>query len=148
MNPEEARAALDDVRAVKSRLTERTRWPLWRHLLYGLVMTMVSAAPAFDLWLQAALLIAAVALVPVIVWIDRRHFGMFVSGYQGSRTKWALLASIGVALAGMFAMLVLPLEPPEPTLLAIVLGVFGGSTALSMWWERLYRADLANEEPR
>lgn len=147
MKPEEARAALEDVARVKSRLTQRVAWPLWRHLLAGLVSALLVGGSAFTGWPMFIAYAAVVVLAALIVWLDRRYSGMFVSGYRGARTKWAMLASAAVTVAGVGAIYLLPLQPPtDPIFIGVIAVVLAGTTAASIWWERLYRAELSAKE--
>lgn len=143
MKPDEARSALDGVDRVEARLGSRARWPLWRHGLVGVVAGLLVAASASSGWVSVTLYASLLAMTLAVVWLDRRQFGMFVSGYRGTRPRWAVAASVLVIGASLFATFYLDLQPSfDPLFVGIVLGAIAGSTLTSLWWERLYRAEL------
>ena len=143
MDKNEALASLDAVRHTRGKLAQRSHWPLWRHALFGLL----EATLIFGISLPfAGMAICVVVAVATIVWIsydDKQRYGMFVSGWQGTRPKLVLL---GLAIV-VGAMAVLSIsargEPvPSPTAIAAALVTFILCTLGSLWWQKLYQQEL------
>ncbi len=143
MDRNEALASLDAVRHTRGKLAQRSQWPLWRHALFGLV----EATFIFGISLPTAgLVVCMVIAVATMAWIihdDKQRYGMFVSGWQGTRPKLVLFGL--VAVAGAMAVLSISArgEPvPSPTAIVAALVTFTLCTLGSLWWQKLYRQEL------
>ena len=139
-NPRRALAALE---ATDERLAQRMRWPLWRHMAAGLLMSLIVAAAAMPRNLAAAAFAAGLVLVLVIARDDKKRHGMFVSGYQRGRTKWVVAAIILTTLSAVIVVRTQLSEGIADALFWVVLAiVFSGTTMLSLLWERVYGDDI------
>lgn len=137
------RRALDALEAIDERLAQRMRWPLWRHMAAGLLMSLIVAAAGVPRNLAAAAFAAGLVLVLVVVRDDKKRHGMFVSGYQRGRTKWVVAA---IFLTTLSAVLVVRTQLSEgiadPLFWVVLAIVFSGTTMLSLLWERVYSDDI------
>ena len=139
-DPRRALAALE---ATDERLAQRMRWPLWRHMAAGLLMSLIVAASAMPRNLAAAAFAAGLVLVLVIVRDDKKRHGMFVSGYQRGRTKWVVAAIFLTTLSAIIVVRTRLGEGIADLLFWGVLAiVFSGTTMLSLLWERVYGDDI------
>ena len=137
------RRALDALEAIDERLAQRMRWPLWRHMAAGLLMSLIVAAAGVPRNLAAAAFAAALVLVLVIVRDDKKRHGMFVGGYQRGRTKWVVAAIILTTLSAVIVVRTQLSEGIADALFWVVLAiVFSGTTMLSLLWERVYGDDI------
>lgn len=137
------RRALDALEAIDERLAQRMRWPLWRHMAAGLLMSLIVAAAGVPRNLAAAAFAAGLVLVLVIVRDDKKRHGMFVSGYQRGRTKWVVAAIILTTLSAVLVVRTQLSEGIADPLFWVVLAiVFSGTTMLSLLWERVYGDDI------
>ncbi|WP_431469126.1 hypothetical protein [Sphingosinithalassobacter sp. LHW66-3] len=145
MSPEEARAALAQVQQTDQRMATRMRWPFRRHAMFGLCEALIVGGIGTGHPVGIAAMGAGCALTAVLILDDKKRHGMFVSGLQGRRTWPALAIAVILALAGVIGALALrDAEGVDPRVLAIAAVVWAGCTAASLWWERLYRAELAS----
>lgn len=149
MNPNEAAAALDRVVHTEKKLGERTRWPVRRHAMFGLVEGLVVAGLAQPTLLAAAMIVGALALLLVCVSRDRRRDGIFVSGWQPGATR-PLTILITLFVLAMAATAIMTRKSGGADALGYLLGVitFLVCAAASLRWEKIYRADLAGKAAR
>ena len=139
-DPRRALAALE---ATDERLAQRMRWPVWRHMAAGLLMSLIVAAAAVPRNLAAAAFAAGLVLVLVIARDDKKRHGMFVSGYQRGRTKWVVAAIIMLTLSAIIvARTQLGDGIADPLFWVVLAIVFSGTTMLSLLWERVYGDDI------
>lgn len=139
-DPRRTLAALE---AIDERLARRMRWPLWRHMAAGLLMSLIVAAAGVPRNLAAAAFAAGLLLVLVIVRDDKKRHGMFVSGYQRGRTKWVVAAIILSTLSGIIVVRTqLSGGIADPLFWVVLAIVFSGTTMLSLLWERVYGDDI------
>lgn len=143
MDRNEAHAALDGIRHTQGKLAERSQWPLWRHGLFGLSEGIL----VFGISLPFPASLAAIAITSaLVVWIihdDKKRYGMFVSGFRGRKPRLAVGALI-VVLLGMCALsLTARHEPvPAPAAMLAALVTIIACTIGSVWWQKLYQAEL------
>ena len=57
------------------------------------------ATPAFELPIRISILVALLALVPIIIHSDRKRMGMFINGYRRGKTKIVALTILAVELS-------------------------------------------------
>ncbi|TMM46575.1 hypothetical protein [Qipengyuania marisflavi] len=138
------RAALDAVAQTDRRLAKRMHWSLPRHAAAGLLQALCVISWAVPIPLA---IVTILLVVGGVVWIshsDRKRDGMFVNGWSSRAARPAFWLAIAATLAG-FALLAWAapgLHMWTPLGVPIALGVFVVVTASSIWWERLYHADL------
>lgn len=145
MDQDQALAALESVNETQGKLAERSTWPLWRHALFGLA----EAIFVFGLSLPILGILAGFALALMITVLvirdDKQRYGMFVSGWQGTKPRILLLALIvfvvGMALLSFSAR---GGSAPALTPMLAAAATFCVCTISSLWWQKLYREELRN----
>jgi len=143
MDRNEARAALDAVKNTDRAMADRMRWPLWRHAIFGAMMTLVLLAVALPDPGRMLVLAILLLLTFLVVRDDKARLGMFVSGYQKGRTGWVLVLQFALLIAALAATIMLVENAlASPLFWAIAAVLLIGSTAISLLWETIYRADL------
>lgn len=146
MDSNEAAAALADVGRTEQRLAERAHWPFYRHAMFGLAEGLLVAGVAQPMGIAVPMWAGAMALVVVCIADDRRRHGMFVSGWQTGATlplTLALFAFLLILVLG--AALVRDGEADQPIGYLLGTVAFAVSTAASLRWQTIYRAELAGE---
>lgn len=143
MDGENARTALRAANQSERRLAGKARWPLWRHALFGAVEALLVLAWGLPTAAMAACIVVAMALLGGIVADDRKRYGFYVSGWSSRAARPAALLAGAICLVGL-AVIVLTGGPNTwtPYVPIVAIGVLLGCTAASLWWERLYRAEL------
>ncbi|MGB3796813.1 MAG: hypothetical protein WA957_10980 [Alteraurantiacibacter sp.] len=147
MDRNEALASLDAVRYTRGKLAERATWPFWRHAAFG----MMEGIFIFGISLPAAgMAVAVVIAFAMMGWIirdDKKRYGMFVSGWQGNCPKLLtvclLIFAVGMAVISWTAR---GEAAPAPTALIAAFATFAVCTAGSLWWQKLYRQELRQDE--
>lgn len=143
MDTNEARSALDAVKNTDRAMADRMRWPLWRHAIFGAMMALVLLAIALPDPGRMLVLAIVLLLIFLVVRDDKARHGMFVSGYQKGRTGWVLVLQFALLAAALAATIMLVENPlASPLFWAIAAFLLTGSTAISLLWEKIYRADL------
>ncbi|WP_120077749.1 hypothetical protein [Aurantiacibacter odishensis] len=145
MDRNEALASLDAVRHTRGKLAQRSQWPLWRHALFGLL----EATFIFGVSLPfAGMIVCVMIAAATMAWIihdDKKRYGMFVSGWQGTRPKLVLFGLVAVAGAMAVVSFTARGEPaPSPTALLAASVTFVACTLGSLWWQKLYRQELSD----
>ena len=135
--------ALESVRQVDRALERRARWPLWRHAAFGALEALLLLAWGVPLAAMAACIVIALVGLWWIVADDRSRYGMFVSGYSSKAALPATELAFVIVLGGL-VVLIMTGGPNQwtPYVLPVVGAVFIGCTLASIWWEKLYRAEL------
>ena len=146
MDRDDAVEALHNVRQTDCALERRTRWPLWRHAAFGALEALLLLAWGVPLAAMAACIVIALVGLWWIVADDRRRYGMFVSGYSSRAALPATALAFAIVLGGL-AVLIITGGPNQwtPYVLPVVGAVFVGCTLASIWWEKLYRAELRQD---
>ena len=149
MDRNEALASLDAVRDADRRMAGRMRWPFYRHAMVGISEGLLVAGIGIPGTIGMVAIGVGFALMAAQFYGDKRRDGMFVSGYKGRRTRRLVLCLVVLLLAAAGASLALrwdeginPLVLGLGAVLAVIL------TLASMWWERLYRAELLAGDTR
>lgn len=148
MDREEALSALDAAQHIDRRMASRVTWPLWRHVQAGALQALFVVTWATPMPLAA--LFMSVALFGIF-WIghyDRKNFGMFVNGWSSKAARPAVLLAVAITLAGFAAVILLGHGINEWTWwgIPIALAVLVGVTLASLWWQRLFLAELTADE--
>lgn len=145
MNRNEAAAALAEVGRTEKKLAEHARWPFHRHAMFGLSEGLLVTAVAQPIGMAGGMTAVALALLTVCITEDRRRHGMFVSGWQAGATRPLTIVLVLFVIAMLVAaVLVRDGETVQPLAYLIGAVTFAVCTAASLWWERIYRAQLAS----
>jgi hypothetical protein len=140
---DEPAASLAALEVANDRLAKRMKWPVWRHMAGGLLLTLIVAAVALPVAAAWIVFFAAILLTVVIVRSDKKRHGMFVSGFQRGRTGWVIAATVALLLGALKVVSTQWAGNWSDPLLWLTLAVvFAGTTTLSLLWEQVYRADI------
>lgn len=142
MDINEASAALDAVAEAKRSVGIASAAPLWRHAAFAAVLALLILAVALhgSLW-SAPFSFAMAGLVLIFRW-DRKQTGMFVNGYRAGRTLPLTIALL-IAVVGLAGAAFRLSSGGEPMLaLATVLAAFLIALGASLWWERIFLAEM------
>ena len=143
MDRSDAHASLEAIRQTEDRLAGRMRWPLWRHAALGVFLALLLLGIALPFSWQIPITLLALGLIFLVIRSDKKRHGMFVSGYQRGRTGWVVAAIVALFIAMLLLANTLVTDPLDSALFwAIETVLLAGSTALSLVWEKVYRADL------
>lgn len=147
LKPEDARAALGGVDAVRRELAQKaTSYPVWRHVAFAAIMAMLVLSQGFGLPLQILLPVAALAGMAWLAADDRRRYGLFINGYRKGRTLPVSVALLA-AMLGAVAFEVGARLEGAPLWAKLVIAVVAFVVALetSYAWNRAYRRELMDE---
>ena len=146
----DAEAALAAVRQSDHNLSRHIRWPFWRHAAAGLLQAILVFTWAVPMPWAAITLGLGLFGIWAIAASDRKLHGMFVNGWTSTAARPAVWLAIAATLAGFAAISMAAGEVNRWTPLAIpiALAVFLVVTVSSIWWERLYRAELTRNKSR
>lgn len=142
-NVKDAQTALIALQITNERLSERMRWPLWRHAAAGLLMTLIVGSVGLPRGLATFILLVAIVLTIAIVRDDKKRYGIFVSGYHRGRTAWVTGAVIALNLSAVIFVRTLLDNAVVNAIFWLAMAiVFLGTSMLSIAWERVYRHDI------
>jgi hypothetical protein len=142
------RDALAAIERTEGRLATRMYWPLHRHAAAGVLQALFVVAWALPLPYMGALFAVAVAMMTLIAEADRKRDGMFVSGMVSKSGIPAIVVAIALTLGGIAAVTWFAGGPgmwhiaAVPVAIVVAVGV----TLASLWWEKLYQAELRREQ--
>lgn len=141
---QDARAALDSVRASRLSLIEAADAPPSRHAAFAVLMGGLIAMPALPLAFRFAALAVALCAVPLIIRWDRRRTGMFINGYRRGQTRFVLAVVLlgSLALYSLSNWLALSRHIIWPSMALGLIGAIAGYFA-SQWWCRVFRREMA-----
>lgn len=143
MDSEEARVALDSVERIDREMAEQMTWPLWRHAAFGAIEALFLLGWGLNTAGMALCFVVALVGLGWIVHDDRQRYGVFISGYSSRAARPAIWLALFIFLAGLAAiMLTGELHVWTPWVPAVVAIVFVGETLASIWWQKLFHADL------
>ena len=143
MDREEARVALDSVERMDRQLAEQMTWPLWRHAAFGAIEALFLLGWGLSTAGMAVCLVVALGGLAWIVHDDRQRYGVFISGYSSRAARPALFLAFLIFLAGLAAIVLTGgLHVWTPWVPVVVVLVFVGETLASIWWQKLFHADL------
>lgn len=143
MEAKDARDALAAVRSGETRFASKAHWPLRRHATYGLVQAMTVVAIGVPFEVTVVIIVLAMLSAWLVINSDRKRDGFFVNGYSSKRAAPAMILAAVIAGSGMIA-LVFTDAAFRWSLISLFVGafVFVGCTLASLWWEKLYQAEL------
>ena len=145
---ENARAALAGVRTSETRLSDRTRWPFWRHAAVGIAVGALMFGQTLDGVTSIMISFGIILLALFLRNDDKKRHGMFVSGLRPGKTAWIAMTLIVLIAAGCayvrLGMEKPQIETPEFWLLTAIMIVL--TTALSYLWQRVYQSELRGDE--
>lgn len=140
----EAAAALAGISGAERRLAEQFGpCSPWRHAAFGLVMALLVGGISLPLVLNAASMVAAMALAALLVHYDRRRCGVFINGYRQGKTLPLTLLLLG----GLVLLLFAQAHAREAGLSAWARAGIAGlafvyAVAGSVVWQRVFLAEL------
>lgn len=144
LEADQAAAALEAMRASRERLAAAANCPPARHLafagLMGALVASQAAPPPVTIAIEALLMVGVFGL---LAW-DRRRTGMFISGYRVGRTQPVTLGLVVFTVAVLLVGVWLKLDHGlvwAPLALGLVVTVV--AYAASIFWQRIYRRELA-----
>jgi hypothetical protein len=145
----EAAKALASVRETDRRMAQKMTWPFQRHALFGvgegLIVMGIGSAGTTGIGAVGV----GFALMMSLMYQDKERYGMFVSGYIGTRTRPLMWFLIGFVVLAMGAAIYLrPETGTHPAVVLIGLAVAAVMTWGSIKWEKLYRAELLEGDGR
>lgn len=147
MDQDEAKSALAAMQGAKDRLATRMDYPLWRHSAFGVICAMLVVTTAAPPLVFAAMYLPTMAALLWLARGDKLRTGVFVNGWRKGRTLPISILLL-LVLLGLMALARrgqdLPFPAPVTLLaggLALVLG-----TLSSIWWQRVYIAELTRGE--
>jgi len=144
MDRQEAREALGAMQGATTKFGETFDCPPWRHAVFGAVMASLVFSVSLPQPWQVAVYVLTMASLVIIVRSDRRRNGVFVNGWRRGRTlPFTILVML--FMLGMVALSVSGRHAPFPPLRAMIaaLAAFACGTAMSVVWQRIYRAELS-----
>lgn len=144
IDPHETLAAIG---RTEGRLATRMHWPFYRHAAAGVLQAVFVVGFALPPLYMMGSFVVAFAFMTAIMQTDRKRDGMFVSGTVSKAGIPALAASVILTLGGMAAVTWFGGGPGNwtPAVVPIAMVVAIGVTLASLWWERLYQAELKRE---
>ena len=143
MDRNEALAALESVGQTQERLAEVSEWPLWRHALFGVAEAVFIFGLSLSLLGTLGGFVVAGAITAWIFHDDKRRYGRAVSGWHGTRPRILLVALIAFVAGMAHLSWSTRGEPiPAPGAVLAASATFVVCTLASLWWQRLYRAEL------
>lgn len=139
----EALSALEAKRSAEAQIARAANCPPWRHALFGLMMGGLIASFAFDFVLRTAILLIALAAIPIIIRSDRNRMGMFINGYRRGKTR---VVTFGILLVWLplYAAAVHYALSLHDRIVPLVLGAaaFVICTAGSVLWQRVFVREM------
>jgi hypothetical protein len=147
MDEDDAREALAALQTSRERLAGQARWSLARHASVGAVLGILIASYALPMLLQVGTFVLCILVLRWIIVRDRKRDGFFVNGYRPGKTRIVAIAmavvAVSVLLLALASARLLGLWWAPLVLGALMLPV---ATLMSLWWERVYRRELAGRE--
>ena len=143
MDRNEAKAALDAVSRTDAVLAHNATWPLWRHMSFAGVETLIVVGFGLPKALWAVAIIIALGGLVLIMRDDRKRDGYFINGWSNEAARPATWACVAIV---SFSILAIALTDSlfrfTPVVAAAGAFTVVGCTLASLWWEKLFRADL------
>lgn len=144
---ESAQAAMAQVRATEQRLSQRMRWPFWRHLAAGLAMGVLVLGQTLGSGLSIFGSFGVVLFALYLKNHDKRYYGMFVSGWSRGPTLWVSFGLLALAVGACLYVRLGIAEPQreQPLFWLLLAATVAGTTALSYLWQVVYSRELRGE---
>jgi hypothetical protein len=144
MQPDEARAALDDVQTANFRLAEKAgHCPPWRHAAFGGIYALLIGSFA----VSSTVLFVAMPVVLLCVFLllraDRKRYGMFVNGYRWGATLPLTLSFAGLMVGLAFAAIHMRTQEfTDVSKVALSAVVFVLAIVFSVKWHSVFHREL------
>lgn len=144
----DAAGALDAVQDARGRLAtiQDAACPPWRHVAFGVVEAILVLGFSAHGWLTYTLYALALAMAFGLMRRDKRRTGVRINGWRRGRTLMLSIA-LCVSIIGLGIWARMDFQQPFPTTsglvaaaIALVLGTLG-----SVWWQRIYVAELREQ---
>ena len=139
----DARSALEAKQFAEAQMARAATCPPWRHAVFGLMMGGLVATPAFELPIRISILVALLALIPIIIHSDRKRMGMFINGYRRGKTRIVALGILAVELS-LYAVSVIRGLDHHDHVTPLVLGAAGVAIGIfgSRLWQRVFVREM------
>lgn len=143
MDSQQAREALGAMDGATRKFGEGFDCPPWRHAVFGAVMSALVFSVSLPQPWHVAVYVLTMASLIWIVRSDRRRNGAFVNGWRRGRTL-PLTILVFLFMLGMMALSMSGRHAPFPSPRAVIAALlsFAGGVAMSIVWQRIYRAEL------
>lgn len=144
MNPDEARAALDSMKAAERDLAlSGPKYPLWRHAAFAAVMATLVLGQGFAAPLQILFIVFPLVALALLVNDDRKRYGLLVNGYRKGRTLPLTLMLVALMLGAMGVEIYARFNDLG---IGVKLGIAGFAFVValtaSLWWTRIFDREL------
>jgi hypothetical protein len=139
----DARSALEAKQYAQAQIARAATCPPWRHAVFGLMMGGLVASPAFKLPIRIGILLALLALIPIIIRSDRKRMGMFINGYRRGKTRIVVAGILAVELS-LYAISVVRGLDHNDHITPLLLGVAGVVVGIigSLLWQRVFVREM------
>lgn len=135
-------AGLDVDRAL---LAERVVTPWWYHPILGGIVALLVGAQALPGVLSVTVLALGVVMIPVLVTVYTRRYGVSVTGSVGPRTRRLMAVLVGVLTVGMVSNLIIKFTGVGPAWGLVGAVICGAVTVvLGRRYDDLLRTELAS----
>lgn len=140
----DARAALAGIHASEARLAEHLKWPIWRHAAVGVLMGVLLLGQTIGNGGSTVVSVFVVIMALLIKRGDKKRDGVWVSGLHRGRTVWIGALLLLLALAAVIYVRAGIGKPQfeQPVFWLVLVATVVGSSALSLVWQRVFRAEL------
>ncbi|KHK89998.1 hypothetical protein LK12_19120 [Novosphingobium malaysiense] len=144
----DAAGALGAVQDARGRLAsiQDSACPAWRHIAFGLVEAILVLGFSAHGLLTYILYALALAMAFALMRRDKRRTGLRVNGWRRGRTL-VLSIALCVSIIGLGIWARMDFQQPFPTTsglvaaaIALAMGTLG-----SVWWQRIYLAELREQ---
>lgn len=126
-------------------LAERVVTPWWYHPILGGIVALLVGAQALPEVLSVSVLALGVVMIPVLVTVYTRSYGVSVTGPVGPRTRRLMAVLVGVLTVGMVSNLIIKFTSVEPAWGLVGAVICGAVTAvLGRRYDDLLRTELAS----
>jgi len=148
---EAARASLASVGEAHGKLADLQAHacPPWRHVAFGVCEALVMLGASVQGWPTFAFYAVAIGLAVILMRRDRRRTGTWTNGFRRGRTL-PLALFFAATIAGLVVLAAQDVGEPFPTasgLIAALCALVAGTLA-SVWWQRIYVAELRDRAAR
>lgn len=100
-DPRQARASLNELDADGARLADHFVTPRWYHAMLGVVVAMFIYAPMLPTAWSVVVVALGVAVIPAVVGVHRRKYGVSVSEPAGADSRRLLFFTVA-GFIGLF----------------------------------------------
>jgi hypothetical protein len=137
------RSALAAKQYAEAQMARAATCPPWRHAIFGLMMGGLVASPAFEMPIRMSILVAILAMIPIIIHSDRKRMGMFINGYRRGKTRIVAIGIVAIELSLYAVSLIRGLDHHDH-ITPLVLGAVGTAIGIvgSKLWQRVFVSEL------